>query len=179
LENINPLVSHIFKVMDNAVNNAYSIVIDMSWANMSAEFKKAVYAHLPKLSKIFSRKYKKNVEAIFIVHPTAYTGAVIHFMRFFTSRKLTRKFHDIYNWKQLTKTIDQDNIQLPETSKDFITKSYRVIKVNSKGKKQERLIKFTPNSLLNIDPKTKKYKMRSALMKLRKYLLVWDLQRFQ
>jgi len=31
-----------------------------------------------------------------------------------------------------------------------------VVKVNSKGKKQERLIKFTPNSLLNIDPKTKK-----------------------
>jgi len=158
LDNINPLVSHIFKVMDSAVNSAYSIVIDMSWANMSSEFKRSVYMHLPKLAKIFSRKYKKNVAGIYIVHPSAYTRAVVHFMRFFTSRKLKRKIHEIYNWKQLTAEIDSENIQLPETSKDYITKSYRAIKVNSKGKKQERLIKFTPNSFLNIDPKTKKIK---------------------
>ncbi len=94
---------------------------------------------------------------IYIVHPSAYTRAVVHFMRFFTSRKLKRKIVEIYNWKQLTKLIDTENIPLyslcfiivprltpflhillPETSKDYITKSYRLIKVNAKGKKQER-----------------------------------------
>eukprot|EP00026_Physarum_polycephalum_P009383 Phypoly_transcript_09505.p1 GENE.Phypoly_transcript_09505~~Phypoly_transcript_09505.p1 ORF type:complete len:415 (+),score=83.28 Phypoly_transcript_09505:95-1246(+) len=156
LDNINPLVSHIFKVMDEVVNNGYSLVIDMSWASVNNELKRVVYAHLPNLAKIFSRRYKKNVLGIYIVHPSAYTRAVVHFMRFFTSRKLKRKIVEIYNWKQLTKLIDTDNILLPETSKDYITKSYKLIKVNAKGKKQERLIKFTANSLLNIDPKTKK-----------------------
>jgi hypothetical protein len=156
LDNINPLVSHIFKVMDEVVNNGYSLVIDMSWASVNNELKRVVYAHLPNLAKIFSRRYKKNVMGIYIVHPSAYTRAVVHFMRFFTSRKLKRKIVEIYNWKQLTKIIDTDNILLPETSKDYITKSYKLIKVNAKGKKQERLIKFTANSLLNIDPKTKK-----------------------
>eukprot|EP01111_Echinosteliopsis_oligospora_P016784 TRINITY_DN7083_c0_g1_i1.p1 TRINITY_DN7083_c0_g1~~TRINITY_DN7083_c0_g1_i1.p1 ORF type:complete len:862 (+),score=221.30 TRINITY_DN7083_c0_g1_i1:213-2798(+) len=155
LDNVNPLVSYIFKVMDFAVQKPYSIVVDMSWASVNSDLKRAVYTHLPKLAKIFSRKYKKNVNNIFVVHPSAYTRAVVHFMRFFTSRKLKRKIVEIYNWKDLTKTIDVENILLPETSKDYITKSYRVIKVNAKGKKQERLIKFTPNSILNIDPKTK------------------------
>ncbi|KAN0025304.1 hypothetical protein ACTFIU_003564 [Dictyostelium citrinum] len=153
-DNVNPLIAHIFKVMDICVNSPYTLVVDMSWAHISNDLKKAIFTHLPKLAEIFSRKYKKNIDKIFIVHPSAYTRAVIYFMSAFTSRKLKRKIHDIYNWKDLTQYIDIENIALPETSKDFITKSYRVVKVNSKGKRQERLIKFTSNSLLNIDPKT-------------------------
>ncbi|GAM27119.1 hypothetical protein SAMD00019534_102940 [Acytostelium subglobosum LB1] len=156
-DNINPLIAHIFKVMDSCVNtSAYTLVVDMSWSHVSSDMKRAIFTHLPKLAEVFSRKYRKNIENLFIVHPSAYTRAVIYFMRTFTSRKLKRKIHEIYNWKQLTTYIDTENIALPETSKDYITKSYRVVKVNSKGKKQERLIKFTSNSLLNIDPKTKR-----------------------
>eukprot|EP01132_Coremiostelium_polycephalum_P001368 gene1368-1726_t len=153
-DNVNPLIAHIFKVMDVAVNNTYTLVVDMSWAHIDSNLKKSIFTHLPKLAEVFSRKYKKNIDKIFIVHPSAYTRAVIYFMSAFTSRKLKRKIHEIYNWKQLTSFIDTENIALPETSKDYITKSYRVVKVNSKGKRQERLIKFTSNSLLNIDPKT-------------------------
>ncbi|EGC34955.1 hypothetical protein DICPUDRAFT_79326 [Dictyostelium purpureum] len=153
-DNVNPLIAHIFKVMDPHTNSPYTLVVDMSWAHISNELKKAIFTHLPKLAEIFSRKYKKNIDKIFIVHPSAYTRAVVYFMSAFTSRKLKRKIHDIYNWKELTQYIEAENIALPETSKDFITKSYRVVKINSKGKKQERLIKFTSNSLLNIDPKT-------------------------
>lgn len=77
------------------------------------------------------------------------------------------KVKELENWKELTKFIKTDNILLPESSKDFITKSYLVIKINAKGKRQERLvlfekptnqnriIKFTPHSLLNIDPRAK------------------------
>jgi len=153
-DNINPLIAHIFKVMDVCVNSSYTLVVDMSWAHISNELKKSIFTHLPNLAEIFSRKYKKNIDKIMIVHPSAYTRAVVYFMRAFTSRKLKRKIHEVYNWKELTSFIDSENIALPETSKDFITKSYRVVKVNSKGKRQERLIKFTSNSLLNIDPKT-------------------------
>jgi hypothetical protein len=41
-------------------------------------------------------------------------------------------------------------------TQDYITKSYQVVKTNAKAKKQTRLIKFTLNSLLNIDPKTRR-----------------------
>ncbi|KYQ92202.1 Ras GTPase activation domain-containing protein [Tieghemostelium lacteum] len=154
-DNYNPLIAHIFKVMDNAVNAPYTLILDMSWAH-PPDLKGTLFTHLPKLSQVFARKYKKNVDNIFIIHPSAYTRALVYFLRPFTSRKLKKKIVEVYNWKQLTPYIDIENIALPETSKDFITKSYRVVKVNSKGKRQERLIKFTSNSLLNIDPKTKR-----------------------
>ncbi|GAM26558.1 hypothetical protein SAMD00019534_097330 [Acytostelium subglobosum LB1] len=156
-DNVNPLIAHIFKVMDVCVNtSSYTLIVDMSWASISPDMKRGIFTHLPKLAEVFSRKYKKNIDKMFIVHPSAYTRAVVYFMRAFTSRKLKRKIHEVYNWKQLATYIDTENIALPETSKDYITKSYRVVKVNSKGKRQERLIKFTSNSLLNIDPGTKR-----------------------
>eukprot|EP01112_Ceratiomyxa_fruticulosa_P016885 TRINITY_DN5161_c0_g1_i1.p1 TRINITY_DN5161_c0_g1~~TRINITY_DN5161_c0_g1_i1.p1 ORF type:complete len:931 (-),score=175.29 TRINITY_DN5161_c0_g1_i1:271-3063(-) len=163
MENVNPLVSHIFKVMDSSVTSGYRLIVDMSWANVGEDLKRAIYSHLPKLARVFSRKYKKNVLGIYIVHPSAYTRAVVYFMRLFTSRKLKNKIFEIYNWKELTKVIDQDNIMLPETSKDYITKSYQVVKVNAKGKRQDRLIKFTSNSLLNVDPKTRKLQNEKSL----------------
>lgn len=43
---------------------------------------------------------------------------------------------------------------LPVESLSFVTKAFAVTKVNHKGKRQARLIKFTANSLLNIDPKS-------------------------
>lgn len=81
----------------------------------------------------------------------------------------------MYDWKKLTAVIEPQNIMLPDTSKDFITKSYEVTKINSKGKRQERytdiicpflhfrLIKFTLDSILNIDPKTKRLQNEKKL----------------
>jgi len=96
---------------------------------------------------------KKNIAAVYVIHPSNFSSTVIFLMRRFTSRKLRKKIHEIYNWKGLAEYIELSNIVLPDTSKDFITKAYDVVKVNSKGKHQERLIKFTSNSILNIDPK--------------------------
>ncbi len=48
------------------------------------------------------------------------------FMKAFTSSKLSKKIHEIYNWKELTKYIELAKIALPETSQDFITKAYKV-----------------------------------------------------
>ena len=59
--------------------------------------------------------------------------------------------------------VDNDKLLLPETSKDYITKAYKVVKVNAKGKRQERLIKFTHTSLLNIDPKNNRLQNEKKL----------------
>ena len=109
-------------------------------------------------------------------------------MRNFTSRKLKSKIVEVYNWETLTNEIAPSDIALPETSKDFITKAYHVVKINSKGKNQKRweskdhrnlicnsvnsnesnlrLIKFTADSILNIDPKTKKIQNEKKLQEI-------------
>lgn len=165
LVNINLLVTHVFKVMEAIVsaNAKYALVIDMSWATFSDDHKSNGYRYIRQLSNAFSRSVRKNLAAAYIVHPTSYTRAVIFFMRAWTSKKLSRKLHELYTWKDLGRFIDPARIALPDTSRDFITKAYKVQKVNAKGRSQARLIKFTPTSLLNIDPKTRRLQNEKAL----------------
>lgn len=163
LDNVDVLVTHIFNVLSLIENSRYYLVVDMSWARISTEMKREVYRQLGKLSSIFERRLRKNLEKVYVVHPSAYTRAVVLFMRQFTSSKLKKKIVELYNWEDLLQEIARENIGLPESSRDFITKAYHVIKVNAKGKSQKRIIKFTSNSLLNIDPKTKRIQNEKKL----------------
>eukprot|EP01097_Dermamoeba_algensis_P012157 TRINITY_DN997_c0_g1_i7.p1 TRINITY_DN997_c0_g1~~TRINITY_DN997_c0_g1_i7.p1 ORF type:complete len:642 (+),score=119.86 TRINITY_DN997_c0_g1_i7:610-2535(+) len=155
LTNINRLVTHVFKIMEEVSKSRYVFIIDMSWATITDEMKTAIAENIPKMFSTFGRNYKKNLSEAYVVHPTAYTSALLTLIRSFASQKLRSKIHDVYNWKDLMSIIPLENILLPEASRSFITKSFQVSKVNAKGKSQTRLIKFTPKSLLNIDPKTK------------------------
>ncbi|KAL6064500.1 Neurofibromin-A [Balamuthia mandrillaris] len=169
ITNVNPLIAYMYKVMDEAANEKYHLVIDMSWAAISNEMKKFMSQHMSMLSKSFSRKYKKNLNQVFVVHPSAYTRAVLYCSRAFTSRKFLKKVVEIYNWKELAKRLTgPDNIELPEMSKNYITRTFLAKKVNSKGKSQQRYIKFTQNSLLNIDPKTRTIKNEKFLEEIEK-----------
>eukprot|EP00727_Mastigamoeba_balamuthi_P010622 m51a1_g6182 hypothetical protein (799) ;mRNA; f:35434-38521 len=164
LENVNPLIAHVYRVMDAAVNaGPYVLIVDMSWATLTLEMKNLIYHHLDSVWKLLSRNYKKNIQQIYIIHPDTFTRALLFFMRTVVSRKLWRKVTEVYNWKSLTAILRPEDIALPEGSKSFITKSYRLVKGNAKGKRQERLIKFTLDSLLNIDPKTRKIKNEKKL----------------
>jgi len=163
IHNVNPLITFIFKTMTEHVNDRYVLVVDMSWASISGNIKGFIYNHLDKLSGFFSRKYKKNLDTVYIVHPNAYTRAVAHFIKSYTSRNFIKKVKEIYNWKDLANDIPMNHIMLPNSSKDFITKAYHVNKINAKGKIQTRLIKLTANSLLNIEPKTNVIKNEKEL----------------
>jgi len=166
------LMQYIFKVMDSAaLSGPYSIVIDMSWANISAEMRNIIYRKMFHFHRAFPRPYKKNIRTIFIVHPNTFSKALTYLVKPFTSKKLNEKIVEIYNWKHLAQYIDPEKILLPESSRDFIAKSYNVIKVNSKGKRQERLIKFTLDSLLNIDPKTHRIQNEKKLWEIEEIIL--------
>eukprot|EP01105_Mastigella_eilhardi_P017740 TRINITY_DN4090_c0_g1_i2.p1 TRINITY_DN4090_c0_g1~~TRINITY_DN4090_c0_g1_i2.p1 ORF type:complete len:864 (-),score=248.79 TRINITY_DN4090_c0_g1_i2:54-2645(-) len=155
LNNVNPLLSHIFKTMDAAVNSGkYNLVVDMSWAHFSKDMRTVMYKQANFLWSMFSRTYKKNLDKVYIIHPNSFTRTLLLLTKSFTSRKLSHKIKEVYAWTELTKVIKQEHILIPESSKGFITKSYVVTKVNSKGRHQERMIKFTLESLLNIEPKT-------------------------
>lgn len=128
----------------------------MSWTRVNDSLTRSLFKQIEQLFKTLDRKIRKNLTKVFVVHPSSYTRYVIRFIRQFTSGKLSNKIIEIYNWESMQSDINKEDITLPETSKDYITKSHQVIKVNSKGKNQKRLIKFTMDSILNIDPRTKK-----------------------
>ena len=99
------------------------------------------------------------------MHPNQFIHTLIFFAKTFVSRKFWRKVTELYNWKQLPGLLGlkPDLVTLPESSKNTMAKSYTLIKVNSRGKRQERAIKFTLDSILNIDPKTNKIKNEKRL----------------
>eukprot|EP00300_Choanocystis_sp_HF-7_P004780 c13703_g1_i2.p1 GENE.c13703_g1_i2~~c13703_g1_i2.p1 ORF type:complete len:318 (+),score=80.40 c13703_g1_i2:3-956(+) len=135
----------------------------MSWVRATFALKKQIYNQLSMFASIFDRQQKKNCKAIYIIHPSSFTRTVLFFASRFTSKKFRKKIHEIYEWEALHEHIHPANVALPEASKEYITKTFHVIKVNAKGKEQGRLIKFTHNSLLNIEPKTQQLRNERLL----------------
>jgi hypothetical protein len=154
--NVDVLITYVYQILTYVGTSRYLVVIDMSWTRFSDDLKELLYTQLQNIFSVMEHRIRKNLARIFIVHPSAYTRAVIRFARQFTSSKLKAKIVEIYNWQALESDINLEDIAIPETSKDFITKTYGASKVNAKGKSQKRLIKFTATSILNIDPRTKR-----------------------
>jgi len=70
------------------------------------------------------------------------------------SKKEEYKLYDLAHWEKLPDYVTLPQTIVTEETRIFVDQSYRVIKVNSKGKHQDRLIVITPKSILNIDPKS-------------------------
>jgi hypothetical protein len=156
-DNVPALLQHVVKFVTDSIgpDRQYALVIDMSWASAAELSDKFVSAtkQIFNMGSLISRQERKRLREIHLVHPTVLNKVILFFIRSITSKKLEQKIFEHHHWKSLGDHVAEGNIQLPEVSKQFTTKSYRIIKVNAKGKQQERLLKFTPNSILNLDPK--------------------------
>lgn len=166
-DNVNQLTNHVFQKITNTVgpNTEVSIVIDLSWSSkdeLKNKFFKST-SELTRLASMIQRSDKKRVKEIHLVHPMNISKFVLIFLKTTVKTKSYSKIFEHDKWKTLSKYIDMDKISLPDESKSFITKAYRVTKINAKGKRQHRVVKFTSNSILNIDPKNKNLKNEKLL----------------
>ena len=123
LDNVDLLITYAYQITSLLGDSRYMVVIDMSWAKISDEMKESVYKQVNKLFSVLERRVRKNLARVFIVHPSAYTRAVTLFLRQFTSSKLKSKITEVYNWESLQSDINKEDIALPDTSKDYITKT--------------------------------------------------------
>jgi hypothetical protein len=152
LTDLNLLAMYVIRTLGDAVNLPFNVVVDFSWNQIPLH--KQLFRSLLGFSRLFAKKHKKNLQAIYLVHPVAFSYAISWLVRNFPGSKTRKKMFEIYDWRELRSVVDLDSISLPDESKHCIARSYRCLKVNAKGKKQNRLVKLTPISILNIDPKT-------------------------
>ncbi|PRP88956.1 Ras GTPase activation domain-containing protein [Planoprotostelium fungivorum] len=162
-EAMSTLARYIRSTMDGVVlKSPYSIVADVGTS--SGTWRRYVQHLVFNLFGVLDRRYKKNIQNLWIVHPSVLSSAIINLASSVVSKKTRRKIKNVYQWKDLTKYIDPQDINLPDKSRIYITRCvfplcslmtqdryYSVVKVNHKGKRQQRVIKFTRNSILNID----------------------------
>eukprot|EP01090_Pellita_catalonica_P023773 TRINITY_DN9973_c0_g1_i2.p1 TRINITY_DN9973_c0_g1~~TRINITY_DN9973_c0_g1_i2.p1 ORF type:complete len:443 (-),score=69.11 TRINITY_DN9973_c0_g1_i2:905-2170(-) len=104
------LLLYIIRVMDEIVEKDYTLVYchtQMSGANRPS------FNWLRKAYHLFNRKYKKNLKALYIIHPGFWIKATLKFFKPFISSKFWTKLvyvsqvTDIYNY------IKPDQIKLP------------------------------------------------------------------
>ena len=154
LNSMPALIAFVTKTMDSAVHTGdYTLVVDLSWSTLSAEGMQTVCANAKAFWAMFPRTYKKNLRQVVVLQPTKFYHVVYGLLKQVISKKAYRKFVEVYDWKQLAGVlgVSEESVLIPESSKHNVSKVYRVVKVNAYGKKQERLIKFTIDSLLNLD----------------------------
>jgi len=154
LEQNDRLMIHIFKTIGKDLNNPYVFVVDLSWADLNDELQALFYRAVVSFTRLMTPQHLANCANIVILHPTFKTmnaaQDILNIMSAETKNKLLKTAHD---WTDLADFIEPPKIWIPFVSKKFVPITYNMIKINNNDKKQERLMKITNESLLNIDPK--------------------------
>ncbi|KAL0487675.1 hypothetical protein AKO1_008740 [Acrasis kona] len=162
----------ILKTLGKLVENVeWCLIVDMSNVNPSSAQRAFATSVLEKLLPFINPLATKNLVNLFVVHATnfktnlfeLFKNAFKILMPNVSTKDSTKKLIEINQWTQLLQYIRPSNILLPEESKAIVPDSYRVVKINPKGKRQDRIIKLTPKSILNIDPKNNSIKNERLL----------------
>jgi hypothetical protein len=154
LEQNDRLMVHVFKTIGKELNNPYVFCVDLSWAEMTDELQALLYRAVVSFTRLMTPQHLENCTNIIILHPTYKTMQAAQDMLNIMSPETRTKLVKIaYDWTELGDMIEPQKIWIPFVSKKFVPITYNLIKVNNSEKKQERLMKITNESLLNIDPK--------------------------
>ena len=148
----NTLINAVLKKLEegDCTSKSYDVVFDMTFFTPTQNLR-AIYSVGTALYKSLPHEYRKNLHYAIVLHPDRNTRALIQFAQALASQKGNQKLHLCFSWQDLGRWIT--DIDIPEESKTNVLESMSVVKINAAGKRQERLVKLTPRSLLNIDPK--------------------------
>jgi len=106
----NLLLLYFIFVMDKVVENDYVLVFVNTWVTGD---NRPPFNWLRRAYSFFNRKYKKNLKALYIVHPTQWIKMTIMLLPF-VSQKFWKKMVNIDDVFQLYKYIDKSQLFLPE-----------------------------------------------------------------
>lgn len=154
LEHNDRLFLHVYKTIVQALNGPYVVVVDMSWADLDDEVQAFLYRAVVSFTRLMRMDHLTNCQNVFILHPTFKSQiAIDDCLNLIPDEKRIKLVRTAYDWSDLGEVIDLPKIWLPFVSKKFVPMTYNVLKVNNVERKQERLMKMTNESMLNIDPR--------------------------
>lgn len=102
---------YLIVTMDNVVNRSYCLV----WLHTNfSSSNQPNFQFIRKVYSIFTRKYKKNMKSLFVVHPTMWVKAMAWMVTPFVSSKFWRKFSYIERVSDLYSFFDATQLTLPD-----------------------------------------------------------------
>ena len=150
----------ILEVMQGVTEKrTFVMIFDCSWYSMDDI---SEYQIIQMMSKIqsFSPEIKNNFTHGYIVHASKQVKKLLENMAVMNTLYgfpdgWNKKFDIVDDWQALTEKFGQTEILIPETSKAFAKRDFHVLKVNGRGKCQDRITIITFDVILNVDPQSK------------------------
>ncbi|CAF0975201.1 unnamed protein product [Adineta steineri] len=105
------LLKYIIRTFDEYVDMDYVIVY---FHHGLHSYNRPSYGWLMKSYRNIERKYKKNLKALYVVHPTAWIKFLWPFLRSIISVKFSSKLRYINRIGQLTEYVHLNNLKIPE-----------------------------------------------------------------
>lgn len=101
---------YIIRTMDPIVESPYCVIYIM---NNLSNVKRPSFSWIREIYSTMTRKYKKNMKAIYFVHPTFWIKLTYRLLRPFIKTKFYRKLHYLESVSQIFEYVDRDQIRLP------------------------------------------------------------------
>ncbi|XP_022910001.1 rho GTPase-activating protein 1 [Onthophagus taurus] len=129
----NCLLEYLKGTLDLYVEQDYSLIY--FHYGLTSKNKPSI-AWLWQAYKAFDRKYKKNLKALYVVHPTSFLKIISQVFRPVISVKFGKKLNYIHSLKELSEHIKLEQLAIPEEIKEFDRKTTgknNTTDVDSKG----------------------------------------------
>jgi hypothetical protein len=109
--NMEHVLLFIIKTLHTVVDRDYVAVLFQS---ESTAANRPAFAWMKNAYKVLNRPYKKNMKALYIIHPTFWTKFVLGLCRPFTSKKFWKKVQYVNQVSDLFKHVDRSQIKVPQ-----------------------------------------------------------------
>ncbi|KAI4471300.1 rho gtpase-activating protein 68f [Holotrichia oblita] len=109
-------LSYLRHTLDLYVEQDYSLIYFHYGLNSK---NKPSIAWLWQAYKAFDRKYKKNLKALYVVHPTSFLKIISQVFRPVISVKFGKKLNYIHSLKELSDHIKLEQLAIPEDIKEY------------------------------------------------------------
>lgn len=107
---LNKVVAYFIYVLDKIVNRDYVIVY---LHTLSTEENQPPLSFLKDIYHLVDNKYRRNLKAFYIVHPTLWARIVTWFFTTFTASSIKEKVHFLSGIQYLYDWIDPDQLDIP------------------------------------------------------------------
>lgn len=99
--------------------------------------------YIAKVYKMLDRKFKKNLKAFFIVHPTMFIKLLINFISPLTSSKFKKKMMYCNTLEELGNHVDLEILKIPDEVKQYNSQLKKRSSSFQRPKSQDNLIEAT------------------------------------
>lgn len=107
---LNKAVAYFISVLDKIVNRDYVIVY---LHTLSSEENQPPLSFLKDIYHLVDNKYRRNLKAFYILHPTVWVRIVTWFFTTFTASSIKDKVHFLSGIQYLYDWIDPDQLEIP------------------------------------------------------------------